>query len=268
MIQMSFASLVETPADAWVFGFLGDDLIIGHDGLLPPAGALGTLPQASSFGIADADGRACIAQQWPADTVLPAGLGVTSLRAAYEHLPPPLYRLATRAKLLNTWDRQHRYCGACGTATELLAHEAARRCPACGLVAYPRLSPAVMVLIHRGDDILLARSPHFKPGVYSALAGFVEAGEDAEECIHREVMEEVGVSVGNLRWFSSQSWPFPHSLMLAFHADYAGGDIRPQPGEIEDALWVSKQALREGRADVLLPSPVSIAHRLIHHALD
>ncbi|MDQ8022973.1 MAG: NAD(+) diphosphatase [Moraxellaceae bacterium] len=268
MIQMSFASLAETPADAWVFGFVGDDLIVDADGQLPPADLLRALPLTPCFGIADTDGRPCITRQWPADTVLPAELGVASLRVAFEHLPPPLYRLATRAKLLNTWDRQHRFCGACGTATELLAHEAARRCPTCALVAYPRLSPAVMMLIHRGEDILLARSPHFKPGVYSALAGFVEAGESAEECIHREVMEEVGLAVTNLRWFNSQSWPFPHSLMLAFHADYAGGDIRPQAGEIEDAQWVSKQALREGHSSILLPSPVSIAHRLIRHALD
>lgn len=250
-------------------GFLDEDLIVAaDDGSLPPASALASLPDTQALHIAEWEGQACFTRQWAAGTTLPQGLSARSLRVVHDSLPAPLYRLATRAKLLHTWNRQHRFCGACGTPTEMQAGEPARRCPACGLMSFPRLSPAIMVLIHRGEELLLARSPHFKPGVFSALAGFVDAGESAEDCVHREVMEEVGLQVRNLRWFSSQSWPFPHSLMLAFHADYAGGEIVPQPGEIEDARWVSKQALRAGHPDILLPSPVSIAHRLIRSALD
>ena len=138
--------------------------------------------------------------------------------------------------------------------------EFAMECPSCGLLAYPRISPAVMVLVRRGNELLLARSPHFRPGVFSALAGFVEAGETLEQCAVREVREEVGVEITNLRYFQSQPWPFPDSLMLAFFADYAGGEIVPDPSEIEAAGWFSIDALP------VLPDPVSIARRLIDAA--
>lgn len=268
-MNLSFSATPPAHPDAIVLGFVGDDLITGADGQPAPAAALAALPAGGqTLGIGELDGRPCLTRAWPAATALPPDLVATSLRLAYAQLAPALYAFATRAKLLHTWDSQHRYCGACGSPTEMLPREAARRCPACGHVCYPRLSPAIMVLIHRGDEVLLARSPHFKSGVYSALAGFVDAGESAEDCVHREVMEEVGLRVGRLRWFSSQTWPFPHSLMLAFHADYVSGDIRPQPDEIEDARWVSKAALRAGDAGLLLPNPVSIAYRLIRDALD
>lgn len=133
-------------------------------------------------------------------------------------------------------------------------------CPACGLLAYPRLAPAVMVLIRRGDELLLARGPHFSPGVFSALAGFVEPGETLEQCAVREVREEVGIEIANLRYFDSQPWPFPHSLMVAFFADYAGGTLDPDPAEIEAAAWFSRAALP------LLPDPISIARQLIDAA--
>jgi NAD+ diphosphatase len=126
---------------------------------------------------------------------------------------------------------------------------------------YPRLAPAVMMLVRRGRELLLGRSPHFQPGVYSALAGFVDPGETLEDCVAREVMEEVGVTVGKLRYFGSQSWPFPHSLMIAFFADYAGGDIVPQSEEIEDAQWFNVDALPE------LPMAISISRRLIDAAV-
>ena len=133
-------------------------------------------------------------------------------------------------------------------------------CAACGLVAYPRILPAIMVLISRGDELLLARGPRSKPGVFSALAGFVEAGETLEQCVTREVLEEVGIAITNLRFYRSQSWPFPDSLMVAFFADYAGGIINPDPLEIEDAKWFSRSALPA------LPEPVSIARQLIDAA--
>ena len=190
-----------------------------------------------------------------------AGAEPTPLRAIFTLAGPELFALAGRATQLLDWRANHRYCGRCGTPTEVMAGEPAMRCPACGLLAYPRLSPAVMVLVRDGERLLLARSPHFKPGVYSALAGFVEPGETLEQCAVREVREEVGVEIANLRYFSSQPWPFPNSLMIAFFADYAGGTITPQPGEIEDAGWYLPGELP------LLPDPVSIARRLIDAAL-
>lgn len=168
--------------------------------------------------------------------------------------------LTGRAIQLLDWQMNHRYCGGCGALTAIRTGQFAMLCPACGLVAYPRISPAVMVLISRGDELLLARSPRFRPGVYSALAGFVEAGETLEQCASREVLEEVGIEISNLRYFGSQSWPFPDSLMVAFFADYAGGAIKPDPLEIEDAQWFSRSALPA------LPEPVSIARQLIDAA--
>jgi NAD+ diphosphatase len=134
-------------------------------------------------------------------------------------------------------------------------------CDQCGLNSYPRISPAVMVLVRRDNELLLARSPHFKPGVFSALAGFVEAGETLEQCAMREVKEEVGIEISHLRYFSSQSWPFPNSLMVAFFAEYAGGELTPDPNEIEAADWFTLDALPR------LPDPVSIARRLIEGAI-
>jgi NAD+ diphosphatase len=195
----------------------------------------------------------------------PAGFRRAPLRAAMMGLGEPLMGLASRAAQVLEWDRAHRFCGACGTPTELAPHERARQCPACKHTSYPRLSPAMMALVwRRGSpaaphraEVLLARSPHYAPGVYSALAGFVEPGESLEECIHREVAEEVGVSVRNLAYYGSQSWPFPHSLMVAYTAEWTGGEIVRQEGEIEDAQWFALDALPK------VPPRFSIAGHLI-----
>lgn len=185
---------------------------------------------------------------------------LTPLRPLFALAGAEAFALAGRASQLLDWRKNHRYCGRCATPTEMKTTEFAMACPNCGLVAYPRISPAVMVLIHRGDDLLLARSPHFRPGVFSALAGFVEAGETLEQCAVREVREEVGLEITNLRYFRSQPWPFPDSLMVAFFADYAGGTITPDPSEIEAADWFPRSALPA------LPDPVSIARQLIDAA--
>ena len=184
----------------------------------------------------------------------------TPLRAIFQLAGPETFALAGRATQLLDWQANHRFCGKCGSRTLMKSGEAAMLCPSCGLLAYPRISPAVMVLVRDGDRLLLGRSPHFKPGVFSALAGFVEPGETLEECAAREVREEVGVEIANLRYFHSQPWPFPNSLMVAFFADYAGGTITPDPSEIEAADWFSLDALP------LLPEPISIARRLIDAA--
>ena len=170
--------------------------------------------------------------------------------------------LVGRASQLLDWKKNHCYCGRCGTPTTMKEGEFAMSCDACNLLVYPRISPAVMVLIRRGEEFLLARSYRFKPGMFSALAGFVEAGETVEQCAIREVREEVGIEIANLRYFKSQPWPFPDSLMLAFFADYAGGAIKIDPAEIEEAAWFLPNALP------MLPDPVSIARQLIDAALN
>jgi NAD+ diphosphatase len=222
--------------------------------------------QAADFGnpenallIGEWQGRPCFAaevERLPENVSgEPMSVGRLYARAGAE-----AFALAGRATQLLDWQKNHRYCSRCGTPTEMKSGEFAMSCPACGLLAFPRITPAVMVVIQRGDELLLARSPHFKPGVFSALAGFVEAGETLEQCVIREVREEVGIEITNLRFFRSQSWPFPNSLMVAFLADYAAGTINPDPQEIEAAQWFSRSALP------LLPDPVSISRHLIDAA--
>jgi NAD+ diphosphatase len=185
----------------------------------------------------------------------------SGLRALFGLVDDATFALAGRAVQIVDWDRSHQFCGRCGTPTERKAGERSRVCPSCAQVHYPRLAPVAMALVRRGRELLLARSPHFPPGMMSALAGFVEPGESLEECLVREVREEVGVAVENLRYFSSQPWPFPHSLMVAFHCDWSGGDIVCQEGEIESAGWFAPENLP------ILPNRVSIARRLIEDAL-
>ena len=193
----------------------------------------------------------------PDDAEPPAGMVFQGLRRLYGPLDEETWKLAGRAVQIVEWDRNHRYCGRCGAETERKPDELARVCPRCGLQQFPRISPAVIVRIERGDELLLARSPHFAPGVYSTLAGFVEPGESLEDTVIREVREEVGVEVTNVRYFGSQPWPFPHSLMIGFVADWAAGEIRPQEGEIEDAGWFTVETL------LGLPSRFSIARSLL-----
>lgn len=186
----------------------------------------------------------------------PSGFTFNSLRALFGAVDEPLFALIGRASQLLEWNRSHQYCGRCGQITQRQL-ALAKVCPQCGHTDYPRISPAIMALIIRGQDILLARGPHFQPGIYSALAGFCEPGESLEQALRREVREEVGVEVERLQYFGSQSWPFPHSLMVAFTCHYVSGALVLQPEEIEDARWFSIHALP------LLSPPVSIARKLI-----
>ncbi|CUR75818.1 NAD(+) diphosphatase [Achromobacter xylosoxidans] len=167
----------------------------------------------------------------------PHGYAFKKLRSLFGVLDEERMALAGRAYQIAEWARTHRFCGACGTATTRVSGEFCQRCPACGFSAYPRISPAMMVLIRKGDSILLARHTANAAGRYTALAGFVEPGESIEQTVHREVLEEVGLKVGNLKYFGSQSWPFPHSLMVAYTAEYVSGEIRVQEDEIADARW-------------------------------
>jgi NAD+ diphosphatase len=170
----------------------------------------------------------------------------------------PTWVAAGRAVQLVEWARNHRYCGRCGQPTEESPGERARRCPACGLLAFPRLAPAVIMLVERDDGrALLARNARWPNAMYSCLAGFVEPGESVEAAVRREVSEEVGLEVGELRYFGSQPWPFPHSLMLGFHARLARGEIACDGLEIAEAAWFGPDDLPQ------LPGPISIARKLI-----
>ncbi|MNM62399.1 NADH pyrophosphatase [compost metagenome] len=176
---------------------------------------------------------------WSDDEALPAdaGLAYHSLRALFNAVDDGFLGLASRAVQLAEWARTHRYCGVCATPMRRAQGERCFKCEACGMLAYPRISPAMMVLIRKGDQVLLAMHKHSPSQRFSPLAGFLEAGESIEEAVHREVMEEVGLRVHNLQYFMSQSWPFPHSLMIAFTADYLDGEIRLDENEIAEARW-------------------------------
>jgi NAD+ diphosphatase len=192
-----------------------------------------------------------------ADEALPEGMGFKDLRQVYGLLEEDLFVLGGRAVQIVEWDRTHQFCGRCGSQTESKEKERAKVCSKCGLHCFPRLSPAIIVAVERGDEILLARSSHFPRGLFSVLAGFVEPGETIEECVVREVKEEVGVTVGNIRYFGSQPWPFPNSLMIGFTAEYLSGELELDPTEIAEAGWFRADALPN------IPGRISIAGRLI-----
>jgi NAD+ diphosphatase len=262
---MRFIAATLPPAqptpEAWCFAFVQRDLLLPEaaaPALQPVPAALLAGAAASRHYLGTLAGQDCWALALPA---APPGWQATPLRAALMALDAPLAALAGRAAQLLEWERSHRFCGVCATPTVLQPGERARLCPACGHSAYPRLSPSMMALVWRPGELLLARSPHFRAGMYSALAGFVEAGETLEDCVHREVAEEVALQVDELRYFGSQSWPFPHSLMVAYTARYVAGDIVPQAGEIEDARWFPLDALPD------IPPRFSIAGHLIRDTL-
>ena len=193
----------------------------------------------------------------PEETPLPEALRPEGLRVAYHGLPAEQFRAAGTARWKVVWHRTSGFCSGCGARTHRHPSQDARVCGACDRLHFAPVQPAVIALVQREGEALLARSGHFPPGVYSTLAGFVEPGETLEECVHREVHEEVGVRLRDLRYFGSQPHPFPHSLMVGFVADWSDGEIRIDPDEIEDARWFRPDDLPK------LPHPMSIAHALI-----
>lgn len=203
----------------------------------------------------------CFSGEVADETPAPQGMAFENLRALYLRLPETLFWLAGRAVQIVDWDRTHQFCGRCGSPTQNQIHDRSKACPVCGLTNYPRLAPAVIVRVERRDEggrrILLARAQRFPTAMFSVLAGFVEPGETLEECVQREILEEVGLRVKNIRYFGSQPWPFPHSLMIAFVAEYEAGEIVVEPGELAEADWFAADTLPA------IPPPPSIANRLI-----
>ena len=184
------------------------------------------------------------------------------LRALFGTVDDDLFILAGRAMQILHWHKEHRFCGKCGTSMENRDTELAKICPACSFVSFPRLSPAVIMSVTRGDHILLGRAPRFPPGMYSTLAGFVEPGETLEEAVKREVREEVNVRICNIKYVASQPWPFPHSIMIGFSATYVDGEIAMEDHELEDAKWFSVRDLP------ILPSKITIARLLIDNFIN
>lgn len=226
--------------DALSFIFHGGRLLVREADLaLPDEAAVTSLrldPQRlQPVGLLD--DRYCQAGWVDDEALAPLGYGWRGLRSLFGELDEGLLGVAMRAVQIAEWARTHRFCGACGSGTALAGGERCFKCVNCGHMAYPRISPAMMVLIRKEDKVLLALHAQSAVQRFVPLAGFLEAGETIEEAVHREVFEEVGLRVHNLKYFGSQSWPFPHSLMIAFTADYLDGEIKTDPNEILEARW-------------------------------
>ncbi len=258
----SFKPPEETPEDALWFLFHEQRLLVKDEGnkLNIPAPwdlrELGIAPMQQQF-FGRLDGRPCYAGELEDEKGIPDPFSFTGLRSLFTRFEEGAIQAAGLANQLVLWNRNHHYCGRCGGLTQTKTDERARVCPQCGLVNYPRLSPAVIVAVLKDHQILLAHSQRFPAKFYSVLAGFVEPGETLEACVKREVLEEVGITLKDIRYFGSQPWPFPDSLMVGFTAEYADGDIRIDPAEITDAGWFSASELPP------IPPKISIARRLI-----
>jgi NAD+ diphosphatase len=263
---MTFVPAIHPPADGnrpiiW-FIFNRHKLLVKTDNgtcSLPDAAQMANtgLEPAPGLFLGSLGERLCYAGGLKSADTLPAGWEWMDLRGLLGAIGEDLFWIAGRANHLLDWDRSHRFCGQCGHPTEDKSDERAKRCPACGRVNYPRLSPAIIVAVVKDNRILLARNKRFRAPFYSVLAGFVEPGETLEQCVQREIHEEVGLRVKNIRYFGSQPWPFPDSLMVGFVADYAGGRIVVDKSELLEADWFAAESLPA------LPSKISIAWRLI-----
>jgi NAD+ diphosphatase len=203
----------------------------------------------------------CYSVEVPSGTKEPEGMKFMDLRQAFLEIGESCFTLVNKAVQVMEWDRTNQFCSRCGTKTQRRQGERGKECPECGELFYPRISPAVIVLIRKEHEVLLARSPGFPPGMYSLIAGFIEPGETAEAAVIREIKEEVGIEVKNITYFGTQAWPFPNSLMIGFTAEYSSGNIQPDGFEIEDAKWFSIEKLP------VLPGKISIARKLIDHFL-
>jgi len=264
--EIKFISGIVPPAEkkepSWWFAFQESKLLVYQESdsvsipCLVDFSELGLIALSQHY-LGHLDGRDCYAVELAEGAVPPPGMALEGLRQIYGRLDETLFWVATRAVQIVDWDRTHLFCGRCGTPLRTKRAERAKECPICGQLHFPRLAPAIIVLVERGGELLLARSRHFLSGMYSVLAGFVEPGESLEEAVVREVKEEVGIDVKDIKYFGNQPWPFPHSLMIGFTATYAGGELFLDDSEIEDADWFTADELPQ------IPGKISIARKLI-----
>ena len=179
----------------------------------------------------------CYLLEITSESKLDDDLVLTPLRNLLGRIPDSLFTVCSRSLQLSEWIRNNQFCGVCGTKMKMHETERAMFCECNNVLVYPRISPCIIVLVTKGEELLLAHNKNFPGTFYSTLAGFIEAGESAESAIHREIFEEVKVRVQNIKYFGSQSWPFPSQLMLGYHAEYLEGEITPDGEEIDLADW-------------------------------
>ncbi|MGQ0611042.1 MAG: NAD(+) diphosphatase [Paracoccaceae bacterium] len=256
---------------ARVLGLWSGQIPLGADGalVLTGAGAAAEAAELVYLGRAGALGEVLALDLDPDEPAppLPPGAAWSDLRQIMAQLSAPEAELAATAKAVLSWHRTHRYCSACGQPSRMAEAGWQRRCPACGTAHFPRTDPVVIMLVTRGERLLLGRSPGWPEGMYSTLAGFMEPGETVEAAVRREVAEETGIVVGEVRYVSSQPWPFPASLMLGCHGTALSEAITLDPVELEDALWLTRQdmvaVLAGQHPRVRAPRSGSIAHALL-----
>ncbi|MFC1921081.1 NAD(+) diphosphatase [Chloroflexota bacterium] len=245
---------------AYWFVFCSNKLLLNpDDGKIPHTASLSELgfsPVRTQY-LGTLEGYPCYSAEVSPDIAVPEGMALSELRPLYGVLDEDIYILAGKALQIVNWDQAHQYCGRCGNETETLQDERAKKCPVCGFLSFPRLSPAVITAVLKGNSILLTRYAGFRGNMHTIVAGFVEPGETLEEAIRREVLEEAGINVKNINYFGSQPWPFPNSLMIGFTAEYESGEISVDGKEIAEAGWYDLNNLPE------IPPNWSIARHLI-----
>ncbi|HMK42803.1 MAG TPA: NAD(+) diphosphatase [Dissulfurispiraceae bacterium] len=255
-------SLIQISAPAYWFVFHGNKILVENAGgepkiplLNPVERILALSPHAVSIG--NLDGVPCFTTEVERTTDTPVGMEYSDLRPLLTMVSERHFSMAGRAFQIIDWERKSRFCSRCGAPLQPRSEELAKECPACGLIRYPPVVPAIIVAVVRDGKILLAHSHRFKFSFYSVLAGFVEPGETLEECVRREVREEVGIEVADVKYFGSLPWPFPNVLMMGFTARYAGGEIVVDNTELTDAAWFGSAELPP------IPGKGTIARQLI-----
>ena len=224
---------------------------------LPDAESLSGIATAERVRVSDESEAAAIeGERVEVEQHLPADVQFSALRPLFLTMPADQFAEACKGRQMVHWETHSRFCPACGTATKSLAFNA-RKCPKCGYEIFPIIAPAIIVRVHRGRELLMVHALNFRGTHYGLVAGFVEVGESLEECVAREVMEETGLKIKNIRYFGSQAWPFPSSLMVGFDADYDSGEIRLQKEELADGQFFTPENAPE------LPAPMSIARKMI-----
>jgi NAD+ diphosphatase len=256
----------ETRGAALLFAFRGDELLVADDGAdraqvprvpsIDALGALGLRAERTQF-LGTLDGASAFAIELAEAGAPPPGHRFAGLRVLYDALPADEFALAGTAAQILHWDRGHQFCARCGRPVAAKIAERAKRCDACRVDYFPRIHPAVIVLVHDGPRILMTRQASFPKRWYALVAGFLEPGETLEQCAAREVREETGVAIDDVRYFGSQPWPFPHQVMVGFMARWAGGEIVVDHSELEEARWFDRAAMP------MLPPAISIARHMI-----
>jgi len=266
-MNKSFVPSVAMPArmqslPALWFAFSGQKLLVKKEkttSLLPMTTTLnemGLHPLHECY-LGTWKGTPCFAASLPDEIKPSADMDFSGLRGLFGVLSEDLFGIAMRALSILNWENTHQFCSNCGARAERRHDILAIQCTRCRFTMFPHISPAVIVLVERGKKVLLARASRFKEDLYSVIAGFVEPGETLEQTVAREIKEETGIDVKDIRYFGSQPWPFPDSLMIAFTARYAGGEIVVDNEEITEAKWFSADKLPN------IPGRISIARSLI-----